>query len=51
MLDQSRLNFGCRQAMARNIDNVVDAAANPVIPFVIATSSVASKLSCPLAPS
>ena len=45
MLDQGRLNLGGRQAMTRNIDDIVNAAANPIIAFVVAASSVASELS------
>jgi hypothetical protein len=44
MLDQGCFDFGSRETVTGDIDNVVDSASNPVVSFVITSSSIASEL-------
>jgi len=44
VLDECGFDFGGRQSMPGDIDDVVDTTADPVIAFMIATSAVAREL-------
>jgi len=44
VFDESGFNFGGRETVTRDIDDVVDTASDPVITFVIATCTVTSEL-------
>jgi hypothetical protein len=45
MLNQSGFDFSRRQSVPRNIDDVINTAADPVVSFVISASPIASELS------
>jgi hypothetical protein len=44
VLEQRGLNLRGRQAVARHVDDVVDAAADPVVALMIAAGTVAGEL-------
>lgn len=44
VFDQCGFDFGGRETMTADVDDVVDAAPNPVVAFMIAASSVSSEL-------
>jgi hypothetical protein len=44
VLNKSSFNFGGRKTMSRYINDIIDTASDPVITFMIATSSVTSEL-------
>ncbi len=44
MLDEGGLDFGRGQSVARDVDNVVNTATDPVVAFMIAAGSVTSEL-------
>lgn len=44
VLDERCFNFGSRQTVATDVDDVVDAASDPVVTFVVAPSAVPGKL-------
>jgi hypothetical protein len=45
VLDQSRFNFGGRETVARDVDDIVDTTSDPVVSFVITSSSIPGELS------
>ncbi len=42
--DEGGFDLGGREAVARDVDDVVDAAADPVVAFVVAGGAVAGEL-------
>jgi len=46
VLEESRFDLGCRQTMATNVYNIINATTDPVEALVIPTSSIPSEL-CP----
>lgn len=44
MLNKSGFDFARRQAMARNVHDVVDTAADPVIAVVVTASTITGEL-------
>lgn len=44
VLDEGSFNLGRGETVARNVDNVIDSAADPVETFVVTTSTVTSEL-------
>jgi len=44
VLDQSRFDLGCGQAVAADVDDVVDAAADPVESFVVTAGTVSGEV-------
>lgn len=44
VLEESCLNLSSRQTVARDVHNIVDTAADPVVTFVIATSAISGEL-------
>lgn len=44
MLQKGSLDLGSGQTVARDINNVVNTAANPVVTIVIATSAISGEL-------
>lgn len=44
MLDQSSFNFGSRETMTADVDDIVDSSSDPVIAFVVPSCSVAREL-------
>jgi hypothetical protein len=45
VLEQRGLNLRGRQAVARHVNDVVDAAADPVVAVVVAAGAIAGELS------
>ena len=44
MLDQSSFNFGSRETMTADVDDIVDSSSDPVIAFVVPSCPVAREL-------
>jgi hypothetical protein len=44
MLDQSSFNFGGGETVTADIHDIIDTASDPIISFVITSSSVTSEL-------
>lgn len=44
VLEKSSLNLSGRQTMSRNVDDIVDTAADPVVALVITASTISSEL-------
>jgi hypothetical protein len=44
MLDEGCFDFGSRQPVPRNIDNVIHTATDPVVTLVVASSTVSGEL-------
>lgn len=44
VLDEGGLDLGCGETVAGDVDDVVDAAANPVEAFVVASSTITGEL-------
>lgn len=45
MLEEGGLNLSSRQTVARNVDDIVNTATNPVVTIVVTTSAISGELS------
>jgi hypothetical protein len=45
MLNQRRFDFSRRKTMTGNVDHVVHASSDPIVPFMIASRAIPGKLS------
>jgi hypothetical protein len=44
VFNKSGLNLGSRQPVSRDVDNVIDTTANPVVSIVVTASAISSEL-------
>lgn len=48
MLKQSSLDFGRRETVTRDVDNVVNTATDPVVSVMVTASAITSELLWPI---